>query len=125
MFIVCLLRNEMASKFNEGLWCIKFLLVAGLLIGSLWINNDFYIGYLKFAQWVSWIFLAFQAMLMLIVAYTINDILVRNVNVEENKMGCSAIILISLTLILLGGNITWIIFQYILFNKPGCTYNFW
>lgn len=115
----------MASKFNEGLWCIKFLLVAGLLIGSLWINNDFYIGYLKFAQWVSWIFLAFQAMLMLIVAYTINDILVRNVNVEENKMGCSAIILISLTLILFGGNITWIIFQYILFSKPGCTYNFW
>lgn len=125
VFLICLARNEMASKFHDGFWCIKFLLVAGLLIGSLWITNDFFIDYLHFSQWVSFFFLCFQAMLMLIVAYTINDTLVRNVDVDGGKMGCSAIILISLTLILFGGNITWIVFQYIEFSNSFCGWNWW
>lgn len=62
---------------------------------------------------------------MLIVAYTVNDTLVRNVDVEAQQLGCSAIILISLTVILFGGNITWIIFQYIYFTGDGCGWNFW
>jgi hypothetical protein len=59
VFLVCLLRNETAAKFHSGWWCIKFLLVLGLLVGGLWIDNSFYIGYLQFAEWVSWFFLAF------------------------------------------------------------------
>lgn len=74
VFLICLLRNEMAAKFYEGCWCFKFLIVAAMLVGSLWIPNEpFYYGYLHFAQWISFFFLCFQAMLMLIVAYVIND----------------------------------------------------
>lgn len=124
------MRNETAAKFNNGCWGVKFLIVSAMLIGSLWIKNDpFYTGYLHFAQVVSWLFLAVQALLMLIVAYVINDTLIRNVNVEGGEaMSCSGIILIVLTLVLFGGNITWIIFQYKIFgNSDGvsCTYNNW
>ena len=60
VFLICLARNEMAAKFYEGCWCLKFLVVAGMLIGSLWIKNEpFFVGYLHFAKWVSLFFLMF------------------------------------------------------------------
>ena len=64
-------------------------------------------------------------MLMLIVSYTINDILISNVDVEQGKSNCSAIILIAATLILLVGNIVWIVYQFILFQGKGagCSWN--
>lgn len=37
VFLVLLLRNEGAAKFYEGWWCIKFLIVAGMMFGSLYI----------------------------------------------------------------------------------------
>lgn len=47
VFLVLLLRNEGAAKFYEGWWCIKFLIVAGMMFGSLYISNDpFFYGYL-------------------------------------------------------------------------------
>lgn len=115
----------MAAKFYEGCWCFKFLIVAAMLIGSLWINNDpFYIGYLHFAQWVSFFFLCFQAMLMLIVAYVINAKLISNVNVDGGEaMSCSGIILIVSTIVLFGGNVTWIVIQFIEFG--GCAFQVW
>jgi hypothetical protein len=54
-----------------------------MIVGGLWIPNEpFYFGYLHFAQWISFFSLAFQAVLMLIVAYVVNDLLIRNVNTE-------------------------------------------
>ena len=47
---------------------------------------------------------------MLIVAYVVNDILIRNVNTEgTGAMTTSGIILIVSTLLLTSGNITWIV----------------
>ena len=58
VFLVCLLRNEMAAKFYEGCWCLKILFVIGMVIGSLWIYNDpLFYGYLQFARWTSFVFL--------------------------------------------------------------------
>jgi hypothetical protein len=58
-------------------------------------------------------------MLMLIVAYVINQALVSGVNNSNGGAGsCSGITLISLFGILTAGNITWIIFQFIEFS--GC-----
>lgn len=124
IFLILLIRNEGAAKFNEGCWCVKFLICAAFLICWFFVDNSFFQGYMVFASWVSWFFLAFQAMLMLIVAFVINDALISNVNVEGGEaMSCSGIILITLTFIFFGGNITWIIFQFILFGNKGCTYN--
>lgn len=123
IFIVLMMRNDMAATFYEKCWCLKFLIVLGMLIGSLWIpNNPMYYGYLQFSQWTSFFFLVFQGMLMLIVAYVINEILLRNVEREGGSAtSCSGIILISLTFLLFGGNVTWIVFQFIEFGQ--CPFN--
>lgn len=124
-FGVCCLRNEMAAKFNEGCWCFKILIVVAMMVGGLWIPNEpFYFGYLHFAQWTSFFFLAFQAVLMLIVAYVVNDVLISNVNREgAESMTCSGIILIVSTLLLTTGNITWIVLQFIWFTGKDCSFN--
>ena len=63
---------------------------------------------------------------MLIVAYVVNDILIRNVNTEgTGAMTTSGIILIVSTLLLTSGNITWIVLQYIWFTGFDCTFNVW
>ena len=82
VFLICLLRNEMAAEFNEGCWGFKILIVIGLIISFLWIDNSFFFGYLVFAEWISFSFLVFQA------------------------------ILIILTVVLAGCNIVWIILQF-------------
>jgi len=81
IFLICLPKNDCAAVIHDGWWTLKFLIVAALFIGSLYIDNDpFMIGYMQFSRVVSVIFLAYQAVLMLIVAYVINEALVKGVN---------------------------------------------
>lgn len=73
VFIIILARNSVVAAFHDGCWFTKFLLVLAGYIGSMWIPNGFMIGYLQLTKWVSLFFLIYQALLMLIVAYKIND----------------------------------------------------
>jgi len=108
IFLICLVRNDCAAMIHDGWWTLKFLIVAALFIGSLYIpNTPVMIGYMQFSRAVSVIFLAYQAILMLIVAYVINAALVNKVNEGNN---CAKYFLILLFLILTGGNITWIVY---------------
>lgn len=66
--------------------------------------------YLKVAVVISVVFLIYQALLMLVVSYKINETLVNNYNEDETK--CSAIILMSTTVAITLSNLLWIILQY-------------
>jgi Serine incorporator (Serinc) len=61
-------------------------------------------------------------MLMLVVAYTINDTLVGNYSAENvDGLGCNGIIIIFITAVFTIGNVVFAIFQYIWFS--GCSTN--
>ena len=52
-----------------------------------------------------------QALIMLVVAYKINETLVGNYERENTQgLGCSGLVIIVLTAIITAGNITWAIF---------------
>jgi Serine incorporator (Serinc) len=54
------MRNDTAAIIHDGWWCLKFLFVAALFVGSMWIpNSPVIIGYMKFARVVSVFFLAY------------------------------------------------------------------
>ena len=122
MLIIVSLRNDFAAAFHDGCWGMKFLIVLGITIASLWIPNDpVMMGYLKFARVVSVFFLMYQALLVLVVAYTLNDLLVSNVERDGgNAFSCSGIILILLFVLTTAGNITWLVYSYINFGNEGC-----
>lgn len=122
--ILCIIlaRNTAAAVFHDGCWGTKFLIVFGFFVGSMWIDNSFFQGYMTFARIVSIVFLLIQAMLMLVVAYQVNELLVGNYESENTDgIGCSGIVVIAITGILTVGNVVWLIFQYIWFS--GCSTN--
>ena len=125
MLCIVALRNDFAAAFHDGCWGAKFLIVTGIFIASLWIPNDPVMdGYLQFARIVSIFFLMYQALLILVLAYTLNSTLVRNVNREgDNAFSCSGIILITVFVLTFAGDITWLVFQYIEFGGEGCGAN--
>lgn len=119
IFLITLIRNDTAAIIHDGWWTLKSIIVGGLFIGSFFISNDpFFLGYMEFSRYVSVIYLSFQAMLMLIVCYLINNSLVTAASRTQGG-GCPAITLVSLFLIFTGGNITWIVFQFIEFGGCG------
>lgn len=123
-FILCVIlaRNTAASIFHDGCWGAKFLIVFAFFIGTMWIDNEFFRGYMSFARIVSIAFLLVQALLMLVVAYKVNEALVGNYESESTSgLGCSGVIVIALTAIITIGNIVWLVFQYIWFS--GCPTN--
>jgi hypothetical protein len=101
----------MSAIINDGCWGFKYLIVLAMFIGTLWISNDFFKGYMSFARYVSIPFLFVQAMLMLVVAYTINDTLVGNYESENaDGIGCSGAIMIFMTAVITIGNIVFAIY---------------
>ena len=110
MFLVTLLRNHCAAVIHDGWWTAKFLFVGALFVCSMWFPNyNFIIGYMKFSRIFSIFFLCYQAILMLIVAYCVNQALVDSV---QNGAACSGagIVLLSLFGIFTVGNIVWIVY---------------
>ena len=119
---VILARNTAASIFHDGCWGTKFLIVFGAFVGSMWIDNSFFQGYMQFSRIISIVFLLIQAMLMLVVAYQLNEVLVGNYEHENTDgLGCSGIIVIIITALVTIGNIVWLVFQFIWFS--GCSTN--
>ena len=125
MLIIVSLRTDFAAAFHDGCWGTKFLMVFGIWVASLWIPNDPVMnGYLQFARIVSVIFLFYQALLILVLAYSLNDLLVSNVEKEGgNAFSCSGIVLITIFALTTGGNITWLVFEYLRFGEEGCGAN--
>lgn len=69
-------RAKCSSALHDGCWCLKFLFVIGVYIAVFWIPNEFYRGWAHFARIASGLYLVVQVILLIIVAYTINDKLV-------------------------------------------------
>ena len=122
MFCITLMQNDTAAILHDGWWTLKSFIVLALFVGSMWIpNSPVIIGYMKFSRIVSVFFLSYQGMLMLIVAYVINDSLVGKVSDAGGGAGsCAGITLLTLFGILTVGNITWLVYQFIEFSAcPG------
>ena len=45
MMVISLCRNRLAMVINEGLFCVKYLVVSALFIGFLWIRNNVFDSY--------------------------------------------------------------------------------
>ena len=73
----------------------------------MWISNDFMQGYLIMAQWLSAMFLVYQGLLMLVVAYKVNDTLFQNWRDDGGR--CSGGILLGAFVVITCVNIYWII----------------
>ena len=69
MMLVMLCRNRIAMVVNEGLFCVKYILVSGLFIGFLWVNNSVFENYSNVSQYVSILFMVLQSIILIDLFY--------------------------------------------------------
>lgn len=112
-FLIVMTRMSWASYYHDGLWAIKFLIVLGLFVVYWWLPVGFLQGYGYFARILSFFFLVYQTIIILSVAYKVNESLVDS---YDNGNGFAAFLLILLSIILYGGSATWIVLQYYWFS---------
>ena len=119
MFLCVLTKMRWAAYFHDGLWGIKFIIVLVLFIISFWIPNSAVKIYGEISRFTSFLFLVYQAIIMLAVAYQINAALVSAYDDGANKG--AGIVLIILTIIVYASSLIFIILQYVWFH--GCWTN--
>lgn len=69
MFLIALCRNRVAMIINEGLFTVKYMLCAILLIGSLFMGNDFFIAYSNVAKFISFVYIVLQSIILIDLSY--------------------------------------------------------
>ncbi len=84
MLLIISARTRLVADFHDGCWCLKMLVVFGLFLVSFWIPNDpFFLSfYMNAACILSFLFLGFQALYILICCILVNERLVKN---SENE----------------------------------------
>jgi hypothetical protein len=63
MMVVTLCRNRLAMVINEGLFCVKYLLVLGVFIAFLFVRNEVFVEYSNASKYISIVFMILQVSL--------------------------------------------------------------
>mmetsp|Transcript_15988 Transcript_15988/g.15707 ORF Transcript_15988/g.15707 Transcript_15988/m.15707 type:complete len:196 (+) Transcript_15988:246-833(+) len=111
--------TEAGSVLNDGCWSFHFIAIAVLFIASFWITTDIIIVYAYISRFVSMIFLIFQGICILSLAYKFNEFLVEFYN--ESGSTTSLILLISFTagIYLFDFVLLWLLYKWF----GGCFFN--
>lgn len=85
--LIIAVRTEPVAAYHDGCWCLKMVLVLGAFIGSFWIENDpfFLKGYMAMACVLSFGFLTFQTLYVMICAMTLNERMVANMSSDDSS----------------------------------------
>lgn len=113
-FLLCSCRNEVIAKLNEGAWPLKFLAVLAFFGLTFIIPNGFFRIYGYIAMGGSFLFLVYEMILIIDMAYSWNAAWVGNYNTSQETSGsatCWTIMLIIGTLLATGGGITVYVFM--------------
>ena len=118
--LICLCPSKITNTINEGAWPIKFLIVLGLFAVSFFIPEVFFKYYGYIAKGSSLIFIVFQILMLVDIAYAWNDKWLGIYDSTEEGSGterCWGIILIIFTLIFFGGAIGMSVFLYLEYDS--------
>ena len=69
MLLFMLPRVRLSMVVNEGCFCLKYLLVVGFFIGSLWINNKVFESYSVAARYISILYMVMQSIILIDLFY--------------------------------------------------------
>lgn len=78
VFILC--KNRVSMIVNEGLFTVKYLLIVGLFILSLFLNSSVFVFYSQFARIVSLAYMLIQSVIVIDLFYIAGTKLVKRYN---------------------------------------------
>jgi len=105
--LLCSCRNEVVSKLNEGAWPMKFIFVILVFLLSFLISNDFFMVYGYVAMVGSCLFIIYEMILIIDMAYSWNQAWVGNYDDGQSGSSrvCWGVMLIIGTLATVGGGL--------------------
>lgn len=119
ILLITLFKNDTAAVIHDGWWTLKFFLVAVLFGSSFFIPNHPVIDYyLEGARYVSVMYLKYQAMHILVLAYVINNSLVNRAS-QPGGFWAKAFLVTGFSVLTIV-NIIWIVIMFIDFGSLGC-----
>ena len=69
ILLACLSKSEFSKTVNEGCWCLKILLIFAIWILFFFVPNSFFEVYSDFAKFIGALFLLFQIIMLVDLAY--------------------------------------------------------
>ena len=63
---------------NEGCFCFKYLLVVGIVIGFLWVDNQVFTNFAEFSKYASIVYMVLQSIILIDLFYLAGIKLVKN-----------------------------------------------
>merc|ERR1712110_1215407 len=85
---------------------LKFMLLVALIVGSFWIDNDFFEGYGEFARVGSCFWLIIQTMMLVAWAYDLDEGIMRRVYSGDEANNSVLYVLFGFCVILFGLEVT-------------------
>lgn len=107
---------------NEGLFTVKFIVLAALFVGSLFVSSGFFEGYAQVARGLSLAYMLIQSIILIDIFYILGRSLVRRY--EEGEEECGGI-LVGLSVLLYAGAIALNVLAYAWFGSDGCGSALW
>lgn len=78
---------------NEGCFLIKYLLVIGIVIGFLWVDDTIFTNFAQFSKYASIVYMFVQSIILIDLAYLSGIKLVKNYDNGESQYGCYLVVL--------------------------------
>ena len=120
--LICLCPSNITNTINEGAWPIKFIIVLTFFIICFFIPEGFFKYYGYIAKGSSLIFIVFQILMLVDIAYAWNDKWLGIYDSTEEGSGTERtwiIIMIIFTILLMGGGLGMSIMMYMKFDDRG------
>lgn len=114
MIVLMLCRNKCSQVLNEGLFCFKYLLVVGVFIGLLFVDNSVFEDYAIASKYISIIYMILQSIILIDLFYMFSIKLVKRYDQGET---CYGGYLIFFTILFEAGAIFLNIYGYVRFSS--------
>ena len=124
MMLIMLPRKRFSMAVNEHCFCLKYVLVVGLFIGSLWISNQVFQDYSHAARYISIGFMILQVIILLDLFYLAGIKMVKNYDNGSAQYACYLVVL---SLVAETAAVGMNVLGYIYFRKAeeGCMSTLW
>jgi hypothetical protein len=122
MLVIILCKNRVSMVLNEGLFTLKYMLIVGFFLLSLFLSNSVFETYSNIAKVLSLVYMLIQSVVIIDLFYIAGIRLVKRYNEGEDECGG---IMVGLSVIFIGAAISLNVFAYINFSRDSCGSNLW
>jgi len=113
--------SRFAARVHRGFWIGKMILLAGLLVSTLFISNEFFVGYREAARYLSFVFLLLQILLLIDFAYTWNETWIGYGEASDNEGICGwKLAIVVASFVMYAGSIGSWVLMFFYFGSSEC-----